>query len=106
MSQPSCGLGLGDALLLPKKYLAGVLLLLRAPEACAVRRMCGGAAHDHHGYVARVGWSCLLLRIILQDALGEVTKFYSSLKMRVFVDDITALVKGRNGDVVEMAQKR
>ena len=22
--------------------------------ACAVRRMCGGAAHDQHGYFARV----------------------------------------------------
>ena len=41
-------------------------------------------------------WSCLLLRIVLQDALSEVTKFFPSLKLRVFVDDITALVKGRN----------
>ena len=30
------------------------MLLLRAPEASAVQRMCGGAAPDHHGYLARI----------------------------------------------------
>ena len=49
--------------------------------------------------------SRMLLRIVLQDALGEVTKIYPSLKMRVFVDDITALVKGRNKEVAEMEKK-
>ena len=29
-------------------------------------------------------WSCLLLRIVLQDALSEVTKIYPLLKLRVF----------------------
>ena len=53
-SQPSCGLGLGDALQLPKEDLAGAVRVLRAPEASAVRRMCGGAAPDHHGHLARV----------------------------------------------------
>ena len=37
-------------------------------------------------------WSCLLLRIELQDALSEVTKIYLLLKWKVFVDDITALL--------------
>ena len=32
----------------------------------------------------------------LQDALGEVTKIKTPLKLRVFVDDITAILKGRN----------
>ena len=41
-------------------------------------------------------WSCLLSRIVLQDALSEVTKIYPSLKLRVFVDDITALVQRKN----------
>ena len=41
-------------------------------------------------------WSCLLVRIVLQDAVSEVTKIFPSLKLRVFVDDITAFVKGRN----------
>ena len=38
-------------------------------------------------------WSCLLLRIVLQDALSEVTKFYPSLKMRTFVDDMKEMGK-------------
>ena len=40
-------------------------------------------------------WRCLLLRIVLQDALSEVTNIYPSFKPRVFVNDITALVKGK-----------
>ena len=35
-------------------------------------------------------WSCLLLRIVLQDAPSEVTNFDPSPKLRVIVDDITA----------------
>ena len=52
-------------------------------------------------------WSCLFLRIVLQDALSEVTKICPSLKLRFFffLDDITALVKGRNTDVDGMAKK-
>ena len=45
-------------------------------------------------------WSCLLLRNGLQNALGEVTQIYSSLKLKVFVDDITTLLmekKQRSG---------
>ena len=55
-------------------------------------------------------WSCLLLRFVLQDASSEVTKIIPPLKLRVFVDDITALLMGRNcrngkeGD--EEAQRR
>ena len=41
-------------------------------------------------------WSYLLLRTVLQDALREVTKIYPSLKLRVFVDDITALLMGKD----------
>ena len=52
-SQPSCGLGLGDALQLLKEDIAGAVRLFRAPEASAVRRMRGGAAPDHHGHLAR-----------------------------------------------------
>ena len=50
-------------------------------------------------------WSCLLLRIVLQDAMREVTKIYTTLKLRVFVDDLTALVKGKNKEEAEMAKK-
>ena len=50
-------------------------------------------------------WSCLLLRIVLQDALREVTKIYHPLKLRVFVDDITALLMEKNKVVAEMAKE-
>ena len=49
-------------------------------------------------------WSCLLPRV-LQDALSEVTQIYPSLKLRVFVDDITALLIEKNKEVAEMAKK-
>ena len=42
---------------------------------------------------------------MLQDALSEVTKIFPPLKLRVFVDDITALLKRRNKELVEMAEK-
>ena len=48
-------------------------------------------------------WSRLLLRIVLQNALSELTKFHPPLKLRVVVDDITAL--GKNREVAEMAKK-
>ena len=50
-------------------------------------------------------WSCLLLRIVLQDALSDVTKIYPLPKLRVFVGDITAFMNGRNKGLVEMAEK-
>ena len=53
----SGGLGeglLSDALRLPKEDLASASRVLRASEASAVRRVRGGAAPDHHGYLARV----------------------------------------------------
>ena len=50
-------------------------------------------------------WCCLLLRIVLQDALNEVTKFYPPLKLQFFVHDIAALVMGKNKEVTEMAKK-
>ena len=53
----------------------------------------------------RSKWSCLLFRVALQDALSEVTKNYPPLKLRVFVDDITALLKRKNKVVAEMAKK-
>ena len=39
---------------LPRKIFASAVRVLRAPEASAVRRMCGGAAPDNHGHLARV----------------------------------------------------
>ena len=50
-------------------------------------------------------WSFLFLRIVLQDALSEVTKIYPFLKLRVFVDDCTAPWTGKNKEVAEMAKE-
>ena len=46
----------------------------------------------------------MLLRILLQDALSEVTNNLLPLETVFFVDDITALVKGRKKEVAEMAK--
>ena len=61
--QGSLGFGLGpgeglrvvgDALQFPKEDRSGAVWLFRAPEASAVRSMCGGTAPDHHGHPATV----------------------------------------------------
>ena len=43
--------------------------------------------------------------IVLQDALNEVTNIYPPLKLRVFIDDITVLLRVKNKVVAEMAKK-
>ena len=47
----------------------------------------------------------MLLRVVLQDALCEVANIYLLLKLRVFVNDITALLMVKNKSVTEMAKK-
>ena len=47
----------------------------------------------------------MLLRIVLQHALRQVTKVYPPLKLMVFVDDITALLRRKNKAAAEMAKK-
>ena len=51
-------------------------------------------------------WSCLLLRIVLQDALREVTQIHLPLKLRVFVDDITAPLMGKKKEVAKDGKKK
>ena len=87
----------GNALQLPKEDLASAVRILRAPVASAVRRMCGGAALDHHGHLARVEVELRASAHCAADA--------SPLKSRVFVDEITAFVIGRNKAVAEMGKK-
>ena len=65
--------------------------------------MCGGAAPDHHGHLARVQVEPFASTYCV--ALSEVTKNSPPLKLRVFVDDITALLMGKNWEVAEMAKK-
>ena len=47
----------------------------------------------------------LLLRIVLQYALREATNIFPPLKLRVFVDDTTPFMIGRNEELVESAEK-
>ena len=54
-AESPCGLGLGDALQLPDKDLAGAVRVLEAPEESAVRRITATLPWSK--------WSCLLLRI-------------------------------------------
>ena len=68
-------LGFGDEFQLLKENIASVVRVCRAPEACAIRRMSGRAAQDHHGYLVKAEVELLALRIVLQDASNEVTKF-------------------------------
>ena len=50
-------------------------------------------------------WSCLLLCIVLQNAPSEVMKVDPLLKLKVFVDDITAFMEGRNKKLSGIAEK-
>ena len=59
-----------------KESVAGLTFTIK-------RRMCGRSAADHHSRRF-----CLLLRIVMHDAMGEVPKVYSQLKLKVDVDDI------------------
>ena len=92
--QSSSGVGVGNDFRLSQEDIAGVNFEHQRRvqfEACVVER---------HETIAPIllgsKWSCLLPRIVLQDALGEVTKIYPSLNLRVFEDNITVLMKGRN----------
>ena len=67
-----------------KKIMRVLCWVLRSSAACSVRRMSGAAAPDYHGHSSWVKVSCLLLRIVLWDALGEVTKFYPASEAEGF----------------------
>ena len=49
-------------------------------------------------------WNCLLLRIVLQETLGEV-KVYPPMKLKVSVDYITACLEERNKEHREVAEQ-
>ena len=98
-------MGLSDALQLPKEDLASAVRVLRASEASAVRRMCGGAAPDHHGHHARVQVELLASAYCAARRTEGSNKHLPPLKLRVFVDDITALLMVKNKVVAEMAKQ-
>ena len=47
----------------------------------------------------------MLLRIVLQDSVSEVTKVYPPSKLKVFLDDITASMEERDKEFVGIAEK-
>ena len=60
--------------------------------------------HNHHGHPPSVNVELPPLpRIVLQDALSEVVKVCLSLKLKVFVGDITAFAEGRNKELERIA---
>ena len=102
--QSPSGLGLGDALQLPEEDIVGALWVLRAQRRVQFEGCVTEPLQTITAILRGTKWSCLLLRIVLQDALSEVTQFYLPLKLRVFVDDITVLLIGKNKEVAEMAE--
>ena len=83
-----------------------LVVLAWATHFCFPRKImrvfCGCFGHDHHGYFARVEVDFLLLRIVLQDALGVVTNIYPSLELRVFY----GCGNGKNEKLKEEVEKK
>ena len=67
--------------------------------------MCGRAANNHHGYPAKVEVELLALTDCVAACVVLGSKNYLTLKLRVFVDDITALLRRKNKVTAEMAKK-
>ena len=95
----------GDALQLLEEDIAGAVWVLRAPEASAVRRMCGGAAPDHHGHLARVKLKLLASTYCVAGCAERGHTHLPSAEVEVFVDDITALLMEKNKVLAEMAKE-
>ena len=93
--QPPCGLGLGDAFQFPKENLRCFVGISSTRGQYSSKDAWRSRFRPFRPFLPVSKWSCLLPRIVLQAALGEVTQIYPPLKLRVFVDDITALVKGK-----------
>ena len=99
-------MGLGDALQLPKKVLPVVCGYFEHQKRVQFEGCVAEPLQTITAILPGSKWSCLLLRIVLQDALGEVTHIYLPLKWRVFVDDITALLMGNDEEVAKHGKKR
>ena len=74
-----------------------------------LRALCGYFEHQRRvqfeGFLLGSNWSCLLLRMVLQDALSEVMKMYPPMKLKVFLDDIVAFVERRNKELAVIAEQ-
>ena len=80
--------------------------VLRASETRAVRRVRRGAPPDHHGHSPWVEVELPApFSAVLQVALSEVMKVCPSLKLKVFVEDITVFMEGRNKELAGVAER-
>ena len=88
--QPPCGVGLDDALQLPKEDLDGAVRLISSTrDVCSSKDVRQSRPRPSRLYCQ--GPSGAVCCFLLHDALSEVTKIYSSLKLRVFLLMISLL---------------
>ena len=86
--------GLGDAFRLPRKILRVLCWYFEHQRRVQFERCVAESLPTITAIFLGSTGSCLLLRMVLQDALSEVMEVYPSLKLKVFVDDITAFMEG------------
>ena len=67
--------------------------------------MRGRAAPNHHGHLARIHVELFAFTHCSAECVELSHKHLPVFEAEGFADDITALVKGRNKDVAEMAKK-
>ena len=99
-------LGLGNALQLPKEDIDGVVRILRAPRSeCSSKGVWRSrSGPPRPSCQGRSGVACFCV-LCCRMRWVKVQKFYPPLKLRLFVDDVTALLMGKNREVAEMAMK-
>ena len=102
VGQYSCGLGRRTSA--SEEDSAGALCVIRAPEASAVRRMCIGAAPDHHGHLARVKVELLAFTCCVAGRVKRGYKNLPSAEVRVFVMT-SQLLMVKNKVVAGMAKR-
>ena len=71
---PPCGLGLGDALQFPKEESCGCFVGFEHQRRVQFEGCVAKPLRTITAILPGSKWSCSLLRIVLQDALSEVTK--------------------------------
>ena len=103
VSLPVCGFGRRISIF-PGRYCVFYVVTSNTTEG-TVRKMCDDPLQTITPILPGSKWTCLLFRIVLQDALSEVTRINKFRKLRVLVDDITTFMKGTNKELVEMAEK-
>ena len=103
--QPPCGVG-ATHFSFPRKILRVLFGFFEHQRRVQFEGCVAEALQTITAILPGSMWSCLLLRIVFQDALSEVTKFHPLLKLKVFIHDIIAPFMEKNKVVAEMAMKK